>query len=322
MPSPRSCLVLLTLTACSYFPSHEEVFVPVPLSIGDARVVDGDTSWVLAAETYELVAPRQELLPDARRALDEAADQFRAIFGVAPARVTVALHEPAEKEDDELRATTRLAGGSGGEVVPVPVPRADRDRPRAAMRPRALPLAPVARAWLSAYIDGRAATPRLRTAYAPGTALSDDPRLPDWLEYGIVQTVAGAPVRDLALAQLARQRADAIPLRDLMSMARPEGAAGAVLGDDPLARGEDDRRYFGGELEGARLFAVESYGVARFLGEVEGRAILGAMVDRVIAGETAISALGDAKHLPGDIESLQREWDRWLAAEYEDGPRR
>lgn len=314
-------LALVALPACSYFPSHEEVFIPVPLGVGEARVVEGDTSWVLAGTTYEIVAPRQELLPDARRSLDEAAEQFQAIFGVAPARVTVALREPTGRRGDEPQAVS--AGESGGDVVDVRVPPAARDRGRTVARPRHLPLAPVARVWLSAYVDGRAATPRLRTGYVPFGAPADDPRLPDWLEDGIVQIVAGSPIRDVALARLADDRSRAMPLHELVSMRRPAAARDAALGDDPIVLGDDERRaLFGGELEGARLFAVQSYGVARFLAEREGRAILGAMVNRVVAGETALAALDGAKHLPGDIDALQREWERWLEEEHENGPRR
>lgn len=318
----RRLALLLALPACSYFPSHEEVFIPVPLGVGEARVVDGDTSWVLAGAVYEIVAPRQELLPDARRSLDEATEQFQAIFGVAPPRVTVALHDPAGR-DDESKGTAVTAGESGGEVVDVRVPPEIRDRGRTMARPRHLPLAPVARVWLSAYVDQRAATPRLRTGYVPFGAPVEDPRLPDWLEDGIVQIVAGSPLRDLALARLADERSRAIPLRDLLKMRRPAVLDDASRGEDALVRGDDERRaLFGGELEGARLFAVQSYGVARFLAEREGRPVLGAMVDRVIAGETALAVLDGAKHLPGDIDALQREWERWLEEEHENGPRR
>jgi hypothetical protein len=314
----RFCLALtFALSACSYFPSHEEVFVPVPLTVGEARVVDGDTSWVLAEPGYEVVAARRELLPEARRALDGAAEQFRGIFGVAPLRVTVALHEPRGRDDEP---TTLLAGEAGGEVVPVPLPP-EGQTARQRARPRPIPLAPVARAWLLAYADARAGTPRLRTAYAPGVP-ADDPRLPDWLEEGVVGIVAGHPARDILLAQLARDRARALPLRQLLAMSRPTGRE-PMLGDDPVAaRPEERRALVGGELEGARLFSVQSYGVARFVVEREGRPMLGAMVDRVIAGEPALAALGAAKHLTSDVEMLQREWDRWLEEEAESGPRR
>ena len=312
----RRLALLLALPACSYFPSHEEVFIPVPLAIGESRVVDGDTSWVLAADAYEIVAPRQALLPDARRALDESAEQFRAIFGAAPPRVTVALHEPDRDPDDDT-GTALPAGEAGEDVVAVRVPPVERMRRGVVARPRPLPLAPVARAWLAAYADARSSTPRLRTAWAAGTVPADDARLPDWLEDGIVQIVAGSPLRDVALARLAEQRSRALPLRQLLTMARPVGALDPVVGRD-----DDRRAAIAGELEGSLLFAVQSYGVARFLAEREGRSFLGAMVDRVLAGDAALAALGGARHLPGDLDALQGEWDRWLEEEHENGPRR
>ena len=315
-------LALLVVSACSSFretfPTHEQVFVPVPLTVGEARVVGGDTSWVLAEAGYEIVAPRRELLPDARRALEGAAEQFREIFGVAPVRVTVALHEPRGR-DDEAPAWPAVEGE--GEVIPLPIP-ATPSSARMRARPRPLPLAPVARAWLAAYADVRAGTPRLRSAWVPDAPPADDPRLPDWLEDGIVGIVAGLPARDALLAELARDRARALPLSRLFSMPRP-AASREALGEDPVAaRPEERRALLGGELEGARLFAVQSYGVSRFVAEREGRAMLGAMVDRVIAGETALAALGAAKHLTPDDALLQREWERWLQEESEGGRRR
>ena len=309
-------LALLALPGCStfrtYFPTHEDVFVPVPMTIGEARVVGADTSWVLAEPAYELVASRRELLPDARRALDEAAEQFRLVFGAAPTRVTVSLRE----DDDEAPAAALPAAGAATEVVPLPLPP-QSDRARAAGRPRLVPLAPVVRAWLAAYADRRAGTPRLRSAYAPEAPPADDPRLPDWLEDGVVQLVAGAPMRDVLLAELAEQPARAIALRELLAKPRP-ARPDARAADDPLVdRPAAGRRaLFGDDLEGPRLFAVQSYGVARFLADREGRPILGAMVDRVLAGETALAALAGAKHLTPDVEALEQEWTRWLAEEY------
>ena len=329
-------LVLALLPACSYFPSHEDVFVPVPLSIGEARVVGGDTSWVLAERAFEVVAPRQEMLPEAKRALEESAEQFRAIFGVMPARVTVALHEPGGRRGrddagDSVRIAADTAAGAMGdagegsaEVIPLMVPRLD-ERSRMAARPRLLPLAPVARAWLAAYVDARAGTPRLRAAWTAEGVRADDPRLPDWLEDGVVQLVAASPIGEPALMMLARQRSSLVPLRELFSMPRPAARGGhdALVGSERLTGGPEDRRaLFGEEMDASRRFAVESYGVARFLAEREGRAFLGAVVDRVVGGESLSAALAMAKRAPADPEGLQRDFERWLEEEYERGPRR
>src|SRR5688572_28752378 len=88
-------LALPALSACSsireMFPSREEVFKPIPVTIGDTRVIGDDTVYVLESPEYELVAPMRELLPDARKALDHTAREYRRVFGDDPQRIVVEL---------------------------------------------------------------------------------------------------------------------------------------------------------------------------------------------------------------------------------------
>src|SRR5688572_19688217 len=76
----RSTVLALALSALSgcaslreMFPSRDEVFKPIPVTIGDPRIIGDDTIYVLETPEYELLAPIRDLLPDARKALDHTA---------------------------------------------------------------------------------------------------------------------------------------------------------------------------------------------------------------------------------------------------------
>src|SRR5919108_653768 len=88
-------LVLGVLSACSslreMFPAREEVFKPIPVTIGEPRIVGSDTVYVLESPEYELVAPMRELLPDARKALDQTVREYRRVFGDEPRKIVVEL---------------------------------------------------------------------------------------------------------------------------------------------------------------------------------------------------------------------------------------
>jgi len=121
-------LSLPALSACSaireMFPSREEVFKPIPVTIGEPRVIGTDTVYVLESPEYELVAPMRELLPDARKALDHTAREYRRVFGDDPQKIVV-----------ELRAVSRDRVADGwipDTVEPADGPRS-RDRAGAAL---------------------------------------------------------------------------------------------------------------------------------------------------------------------------------------------
>lgn len=351
-------VVLGTLSAlgvgCSWyrthFPARDEVFKPIPIDIGERRVRGADTTYAVGGDGYELIVPDRELLPDAKRTLDYAAREFVRTFGVLPPPVVVEARwmdgdaRPARRT--LVDSTYRRPDGRRAIAVRVAPPPKDARQRELAMRyyaPLAAAVPAVSRAWLSGYADGAppraGSSPTAPRAEGPAWTLVDDPRLPDWLEEGVVALVAPSPRQDLLDAAVARE-VDALPaLRSLFVAARPgaprrdgrpdpvaystEGRADrprdrpidAPEDGDPRvgrarARRQIDRRARLGEAE---RFAAQSASVVQFLARREGRAFVGRLVDRVLDGATVEAALAEARSLPASLDALDRTWRVWVA---------
>ena len=67
-----------------------------------------------------------------------------------------------------------------------------------------------------------------------------------------------------------------------------------------------------GKLEGAELFRAQSVAFALFLAEHEGREYLGTLLDRLLSGETAATALAAAPTLPDDLTAIEKAWREWV----------
>lgn len=343
-PSMRRALVVgatcLVAGGCgwyrTHFPARDEVFKPIPLSVGERRVSGADTSYAIGGDGFELVAPDQELLPDAKRALDYASREFGRVFGLVPPPVRVEV-----RWREATRGTRRTTVDSvyrrpdGRRALAVTVPRPPRERRERERQLRyASPLASVApavaRAWVSGHADG--APPRrggATTVAAGDWTLRDDPRLPDWLEEATVALIAPSPWQEAMDARLASDR-DSVPaLADFFVSRRPGRARDAgprdpVLpgtdaagGTNPIGRPPDapddgpgrrergSARRGGGRRVQARMpfgagerFAAQAHSVALYLVRREGRAFMGQVVDRVLEGEPIERALAAGRRLP------------------------
>jgi hypothetical protein len=302
------------------FPSREEVFKPIPVTIGDPRVIGDDTVYVLDSPEYELVAPMRELLPDARKALDQTVREYRRVFRDEPKKIVVELRPVARDRvsDGWIPDTVEPADEPRRAVAPVIVSEKRSSRPPVA--PAGFLMLRAARAWLLARADYRVGRP---LPSAPGTAprFGDDARIPDWIEDAITDLVGGSPAQEMYVMRLA-ERPETLSLRDVLESARPEAAkdaqrriqlpptastrpAGGVFMGGPPAR---DR----GRLEGAELFRAQSVAFAIFLAEHEGREFLGSLTDRLLSGEPAASALASATTLPDELPEIEKAWREWM----------
>ena len=316
-------VALPALSACSalreIFPSRDELFKPIPVTIGEPRVIGSDTTYVLDSPEYELVAPMRELLPDAKKAIDHTAREYRRVFGDDPRKIVVELRAVARDRvaDGWIPDSVEPANGPRRAVAPAILP--DKRSSRSAVAPAGFLMMRAARAWLLARADYRVG----RTPAPAGTAarFGDDARIPDWIEDALVDLIGGSSAQETYLVRLA-ERVETLSLSDVLESSRPEPAkdaqrrtqlpptsstrpaGGAFMGGPPSR----DRT----KLEGAELFRAQAVSFAIFLAEHEGREFLGRLADRLLSGEAAETALASAATLPDDLPGMEKAWKEWM----------
>jgi hypothetical protein len=264
------------VAACSYFPSHEEVFQPIPITIGSARLVAGDTVYTVTGRGYRVTTPRREMLPDAVEALDQARRGWRRYFADDPPTVAVHLRWAVRQDaagrgkGDEKKGDDKSKSPDTTHAAPPPPPPRDTaDGPlrvvnlfvlaRADRRGQSLALTgPVvssrmARAWLAALYDLQTPAPdtTARTAPAgPGADRADDPRIADWIEDAIGDLMATSSRTDFLVVALARKREQVMPLAAFFDAKRPAVALVAGANPDSREPGSVDRDFPRGEGAG------------------------------------------------------------------------
>ena len=305
----------------SYFPSRDEVFKPVPVTLGEERVVGHDTTYVLTGRGYRVVTRDRDLLPDAKSSLDRASFAFRRFLAVEPPTVDVRLQVASRRNarSDSARRAAPAFADSGGRVVTMVAWREDRGRrgePRTSGV--SVPSVALARSWMSALTDSITHTtaPRVvaaatsdtgaradarRVADAGSAAAPDDPRIPDWLERAIPALVAGVPDPDVASAQLARQKDKLIPLRTLLATRHPDrvrepAAALAAGGRQERGDRDDDRGSIGGYAGSGR-----EVGGGRRQGRMSGKLEGGALFDAEAVSLAAYLADREGSAFVGDV---------------------
>jgi hypothetical protein len=316
------------------FPSHEDVFTPIDVQLGEARLVAGDTVWSLSEHGYELVARERALLAQAQPALEQAATRYRRYFGDDPPMVTVELQtasrRPARADsaraDSVARDTLPAAGRRRRVSLVLPAPSPDQ---RAGDAPlvQLISATPVARGWLSATADqlrpAAAAADSAGSGAGSAGAGRDDARIPDWIEIAAADLVGGSLRQDQLIAELARQPEKLVPLRSFVTSARP---AAAGYGDRPEARpgappSSPDgrppapRRSEPPRLEGAILFDAQAVAVVHFLLVKEGAAFIGDLVRTLAAGRSLTDALAGAREVPHELDGLETNFKAWLATQ-------
>ena len=320
----------------SMFPTHEQVYTPVEASIGEMRVAGAETTYVVSAPGYELVAPTRDVLPRVQSALDLAAGRYRRYFQADPPAVVVELR-PAAREPKGVRPESTWVRTDGGRAVSLtPLQPAGSRYDRGAGRV-VVSVQPVAHLWLSALADATAG----RRADSAGRVIAartrDDPRIPDWIEDALIELIAPSVRQEVYAVQLARQPKELMPLRTLFEATRPPrptqtrgdaSEAAQQLGQPVRPPDEGDRapgqrtsppplRTTPGRdaprLGPSGRFAAQSLAVAQWIAEQEGAAFVGQLATRLIAGERAAVALAGESTVAADLDRLDAEWRAWLA---------
>jgi hypothetical protein len=328
--------LLAPLAACKTlretFPKREDVFKPIPVSLGEERVAGKDTSYVLAGRGYQVITRDRELLPEAKTALDRSSAAYRRYFASEPPTVGVLLRAPRRKgqRPDSLAMP-------GAHVVTMTGWRerdVDERRGPPPEAQSAYAAIPLANAWLAALADSLSGPlpDSLRAAASASGAPAGgadrpggtraagtraDPRIPDWVESAVPALVAGSFGTDYVSVQLARQQDKLLPLRSIVTAPRP--AAPSDSGRDARGgrSGGTQTRGRGGSrslpaLSGATLFDAQAVSFAQFLAEREGRPFVGQMTAALLRGRPFDQAIAGASTVPHDLDALDRAWRAWL----------
>ena len=296
---------LLTATGCAalreMFPRREEVFIPVPLPIGERRLVGADSAWVLTGDGWEVRAPRQDPLVEAEKILEGTARRWHRLFRGTPPLVVVEFREWKGGRDRAAIDSVRAASDSARFVRVFYVPERDQRQPGGSIVSRVIAL-PVVTRWLSARLDSLVPT----AARAPG---SIEP-YPDWLESALPHWLAASTTAAIGTNRVARLDADKlIPLAELFTMALPPFPREEFREPgEPPARMSAGRR-----LQRPDIFVAESQALVEMIVEKEGEAFLGWLSDELARGSTMAAALATAASLPRDVPGLEHIFRDWLA---------
>ena len=284
---------LVAGTACSYFPSHEEVYIPIPLNIGEPVVEGGDTLYVLTGLGYRVTAPRQQVLADVQHDLDGAARQFQQYFDALPDTVRVRYVDSLEVREIRDFEMMRLGGAriENGEIIlPArPVGRA-RSAPNAPPPFRATTAA--ARSWVAAHAR------RVQAAAHGSPGSSDSLRVPAWIESAMTDVVITGALPG-GMTTLWRQRQELVPLRDLFAM-------------NSLMETSDRGRPGRGAVQRWSMLRLQAASVAAFIADREDPRFLGEVAERLFTGTAIEEALRGAESLPSDLDRFEEQWRAWI----------
>lgn len=299
-------VALLAATGCAtlreMFPRRDEVFIPVPLPIGERRLVGGDSAWVLAGEGWEVRAGKQDPLIEADRILEASSRRWQRLFRGVPPLIVVEFHEWKGGRDRAAIDSVRAMADSARFVRVFYVPEADQRRPGASIVSPVIAM-PVVLRWLAARLDSLAPT----VARAPG---SIEP-YPDWLETALPHWLTASATAAIGTQRIARLDADRlIPLAELLAMNRPPFPR-----EEFREPGEPPPRMAAGRrMQRPDIFVAQSQALLEMIAEKEGEGFVGWMSDELARGSTMPAVLATAASLPRDVPGLERAFRDWLGS--------
>ena len=314
----------------SRFPSHDEVFIPVPLTVGELRVEGTDSSYVLTGPGYELSSKDRSLLTDAQSAIDRTEASFARYFVTQPPTIRVVLKPVSRKGPKPDSAAVANTDWPRTVTVFVWKPEArEREMMGSGVRDEAVAL-PVARAWIAVITDSAArASARTRLISNTGPDTTAGASTPGWVESALTTLIAGAPDPDFLVAALAKKTDRMVPLTTLLlaprgefGRSRDERAGGVPNGRaDEMGRqggrggmggGSAGRGRASADLAGPMLMTAEATSLASYLGAREGRPFVGHMALALAGGARFQDLIGEGKVLQRDMDAFERDWKAWV----------
>jgi hypothetical protein len=327
-------IALAALAGCaqlsSRFPSHDEVFIPVPLTVGELHVEGTDTSYVLTGPGYELRSKDRSLLTDGQSAIDRTEASFARYFVTQPPTVRVVLKPIASRA--RRPDSTDVANSDWPRTVNIFVWKPDarsREIQGSGVRDEAVSL-PLARAWLAIITDSAArASARTRLIANTGPDTTAGSSAPGWIQSAMTTLIAGAPDPDVLIMALSKHTDRMVPLQTLLlasqqefGRSRDERARGVPNGQtDEMGRqrggmrGAPSRDRASMNLTGPMLMNAEATSLASYLAAREGRPFVGHMTLALSGGARFQDLIAEGKVIQHDMDALERDWKAWVRDE-------
>ena len=326
-----AALALGAIAGCasfsSRFPSHDDVFIPVPLTIGELRVEGSDTAYVLTGPGYELRSKDRSLLPDAQSAIDRTEASFSRFFVTEPPTVRVVLRQVSRKgpRPDSV-ANANSDWPRTVNVFVWKLEAREREMQGSGVRDEAVALQ-MARAWLAIVTDSAArASARTRLIANSGADTTAGSSAPGWIQASMTTLIAGAPDPDFLVAALAKHPDRMVPLRTLLLAAQPEFGRSRDERLSGVPNGRADEMGMQGRgarpgagrgraplaLTGPMLMTAEATSLASYLAAREGRPFVGHMALALTGGARFQDLISEGKVIQHDMDALERDWKAWV----------
>ena len=290
-----SLAAVATLSGCRFWYKP----VPVANAIGEEKtVLGGDSVHVFREARFEVYGPNPEAVYDGYEQLNRASRTFERHFEAPAARLAVVLDKDTLRPYDV--GTLRGFRDRGFTLVRYMRPRSYRDPTRyGAMGYGGVlwPIAPTAaRAMLARFAAGE-----LQLDGGPASDSAALDRLPVWFRAAIIHLIGegGFPTNDLDYVR--DKRGSLMPLRDVLTLVRPQSADSLL---DPSRRTETD--------ETTRLVAAEASTFARYLVEREGPGVLGRIAREYLRGRSLTEIIATFQATPHAFADLEQRWRMWV----------
>ncbi|MGI8496423.1 MAG: hypothetical protein ACR2OG_02410 [Gemmatimonadaceae bacterium] len=299
----RARLFLLPLalaaggTGCSYFSNG--AYPPVQHALGDSVVVFGaDSLHAIRNDRFEVYGPTAASVAAVRDDLDHSTREFRRYFGIYAPLFAVVLFDTPEKSQSFDPTALR---NRGLRVVRIARPARSEGR---SLRDDNAERWPVSRRAAVVMLGGWAS--RKRAADSSDA----ESRLPVWYRQAVTGLTAAPQGYEGRGGFLSRVgSSETIPLVEIF--ASKSALADSVNqtemdGPDPSQPRERSR---------SLLFSSEARSVAQYLAEKEGPEFIGAIGEKLLAGQSMETILQQSRVVPKDIPALEAVWRAWMRTE-------
>ena len=357
-------VALLGTNGCSHAATPGPVYPPVETTMGNAVALGADTAYVVDEPSFRLVASSRATLRAVDPVLGDVSLRIQRLVGSTPPRIAIAIADSTREA--AIRAVLDSSPTLRALTIPPMPARSDRPEDESEFVGvsrvfRSRLAREGAQTWMSAYADACACTPPApaspttanpdartrpqpldardslpppRNSRFPTRASRLDPRIPAWLQVGLIGLAADAMAEVTANSALQRAPGGVVPLDSLLRWQLPDSLATAWLFRPTMpTTGGPPVRDRGGMQNGrpsvnrrpgtgvgptfgdrSGSLAAQSISFVQFLTDRFGRGTLGQIMPLVIGGRSLTDALATTVRTSTSTDALDHDWHAWLDA--------